>query len=123
MTPDPYRNAYEKALSDIAEITARFEQLRTRKGQVENLIAVLQPIFGPREMSVPEPQAAVELESAFGQQQFATAAPEEAEPAGYSFLDVPNPVGESMGDSSGDPFERRVRSSFRFRGLSAQRSY
>lgn len=114
MTPDPYRNAYETAFAELTHITAQFERLRTRKSHVENLIAVLQPMFGDYEVTAPEPQANVEAVA----EQFAVeASAQESEPAGYSFLEVPSPLPES----NGDPFERRARSSFRFRGLATQR--
>ena len=114
MTLDPYRNAFEKALSDIAEIAARFEQLRTRRSHIENLIAVLEPMVDAYGTPTYEPQEHTET----GPEQIAAEMPElEAEPAGYSFLEVPSPLPES----TGDPFERRARSGFRFRGLAAQR--
>lgn len=120
MTPNPYSVAFDKALAEVTEITARFEQLHVRKSQLENLVAVLQPMFSgeagitsaemthqalPQEH--PGPQLVNETEAV------------SEEPANYSYLDVPAPLPE--GD--GDPFQRRVKTSFRFRGLAAQRSY
>ncbi len=42
MTPDPYRNAYAKALEDLTLISAKFEWLTTRKKNVESLILALE---------------------------------------------------------------------------------
>lgn len=126
MTPDPYRVAYDAALAEIAEIAGKFEQLRTRKVQIENLIGVLQPMV-PAEgggseaasaVSAPAPDAASE-EAPAAEVASAPEASEAESELSYSYLNVPNPLPE--GD--GDPFQRRMRSSFRFRGLAAQRSY
>ena len=121
MTPDPYRNAYEKALADLTVIADRFEQLRTRKKSVENLIAALQPIFISAQQAPPEATAISQVEMQHIQQNSSQETEEVAsEPAGsYSFLDVPAPLPES----DGDPFERRTKASFRFKGLSVQRSF
>lgn len=123
MTPDPYRVAHETALAEITEITAKFEQLRTRKSQIENLIAVLQPIFAAEGMgseAVPAPpspaQNALQEEPAAAQLD-ATQTPGREEQGTYSYMNVPNPL--PAGD--GDPFQRRVKTNFRFRGLAAQR--
>jgi hypothetical protein len=124
MTPDPYRIAYETALSDISEITAKVEQLRVRKNHLEHLITVMQSIFAsdasrlesvsasaePAREAMPMGKAAAPVE---------TTAPEAEAPSDYSYLDVPNPLPES----DGDPFQRRAKTSFRFRGLTSQRSY
>ena len=125
MTPDPYRVAYESALAEITEIAAKFEQLRTRKGLIENLIVVLQPVLAAEE-SAPEavPASPVLAQDAMPEKSDpalgnAIGAPEAEEQASYSYLNVPNPL--PPGD--GDPFQRRLKASFRFRGLAAQRSY
>jgi hypothetical protein len=119
MTPDPYRSAYERALAEITEIAAKFERLQARKTHVEHLVVALQGILAPDASrseaisAVPDPL-----------REDNTAAPvETAQEAGaqsdYSYLEVPTP----LPDGDGDPFQRRVRTSFRFRGLSTQRSY
>jgi hypothetical protein len=108
MTSDSYRTAYETALAEVTEIAAKFEQLRLRKSQIENLIAALQPIFG---------EAKPEGESSSAEREGASASQPEGS-ASYSYLEVPNPLPE--GD--GDPFQRRIKSNFRFRGLATQRS-
>ncbi|HEY2469178.1 MAG TPA: hypothetical protein VGI45_15250 [Terracidiphilus sp.] len=125
MTPDPYRVAYETALAEITEIAAKFEQLRTRKGQIENLIDALQPVFaaeaiGPEAFSPSAvvAQEALQEENPARQLVSAMDAPEAEGQGSYSYLDVPAPLPE--GD--GDPFQRRAKTSFRFRGLAAQRS-
>jgi hypothetical protein len=122
MTTDPYRVAYESALAEITEITAKFEQLLARKGQIENLITVLQPMCAAEEGTlerlstapVPRPEALPEEKSAPEIDR-----PAAQGPASYSYLDVPNP----LPDGTGDPFQRRGRGSFRFRGLAAQKSF
>ncbi len=120
MTPDPYRQAYEKALEDLTLISQKFEQLSTRKLQVENLLTAFQPIFarvehaGQESLSHPDiesPQNAPETTDTIE-----TTGPEE----GYSFLDVPAPLPT---ETDGDPFQRRVKANFRFKGLAAQKSY
>lgn len=118
MTPNPYRAAYEKALEDLKLITTQFERLETRKKHVENLITTLQPMVMSDGHAGAEGTMSAPVEVA------QTAAPvsvttDEAEEAAstYSYLDVPAP----LPDSDGDPF-RRVKTSFRFRGLTAQRS-
>jgi hypothetical protein len=124
MTTDPYRVAYESALAEITEITAKFEELRVRKGKIENLIIVLQPMLAA-EGGVPDAisastvpsQAIPEASSSSLAGETGSAASEE--PSNYSYLDVPNPLPEGNGDA----FQRRVRSNFRFRGLAAQKSY
>ena len=119
MTPDPYRNAYQKALEDLTVISNRFEQLSNRKKHVENLVLALQRIFSPAQhdsresapiAEMPSPQIAPEMS--------AETNADEAEHR-FSFLDVPAPLPES----DGDPFERRVKANFRFKGLAAQRSF
>jgi hypothetical protein len=121
MTPDPYRTAYEKALADLSFIAERYEWLNTRKRHVENLISALQPALDPGTQSAPENSTSTVTAFPTSPQEITA---ETAEPASeaeekYSFLDVPAPLPES----DGDPFERRVKASFRFRGLSAQRSF
>lgn len=123
MTPDPYRIAYESALTEISEITAKFDQLRARKGHIEHLVAALQGIIAPDASHSEALSAAQQPVREQITQENAAAPVETAQEAGaqseYSYLEVPTPLPE--GD--GDPFQRRVRTSFRFRGLSTQRSY
>jgi hypothetical protein len=118
MTPDPYRTAYEKALADLSFIAERHEWLNTRKRHVENLISALQPVCASVDQSAIENSTST---AAMAQQETSAEAEEPASEAEekYSFLNVPAPLPES----DGDPFERRVKASFRFKGLSAQRSF
>jgi len=122
MTPDPYRKAYDKAIEDLTSISQTFERLSTRKKQVENVIAALQPIFTTMEHATQGTPSHAPIETPQGVQEAQTEGLESAEPpGGYSFLDVPAPL---PSESDGDPFQRRVRAgSFRFKGLAAQRSF
>ena len=121
MTPDPYRSAYEKALEDLSIISDRFESLNTRKRHVENLISALQPVFASDHQFAPEnpTSTAAMVQTSTEEIAAETQEPTSAAEESYTFLDVPAPL--PAGD--GDPFERRVKASFRFKGLSAQRSY
>jgi hypothetical protein len=118
MTPDPYRAAFETALSELTEITTILEQLRTRRGHVQNLISKLQPFFGS-ETGRPEMIAAMPASENLAQDAATpTAVSEEFEPATeYSYLKVPAPLPEGDGDA----FQRRVKTTFRFKGLATQR--
>ena len=123
MTPNPYQTAYEAAIVELNDISARFEQLRMRKGQVEHLIVALQSVFGSQDGAIAEAPLPAKSNQAPGPAETPEPAVEiaaQAEPpAGYSYMDVPNPLPES----DGDPFQRRVKTSFRFKGLAAQRSF
>lgn len=114
MTTHPYRTAFDAAMSELTEIAAKFEQLRARKGQIETVIAALQAIFEPENGTRNSPQTGAASDA----KDAADDKSEEQDPGGYSYLDVPTPLPES----DGDPFERRVKTTFRFRGLAAQRS-
>jgi hypothetical protein len=123
MTTDAYRKAYEAALGELTNIHEKFEQLRTRKGQVENLINALHSVFSPDEsrseaMPIAPEMAQVEIEAPVPQKD-PVPQPESDAPSSYSYLEVPNPLPES----DGDPFQRRVKAAFKFRGLATQRSY
>lgn len=120
MNPHPYQNAYDTAINELTEITATFERLRSRRGQLESLVQALQPFFGDQSqtqkvnpVASPEP-AAAPLPQLAGS---------DAEPPeGYSFRDVPNPLPD-VSETGGDPFQRRVKATFRFKGLATQRSF
>jgi hypothetical protein len=119
MTPDPYGKAYEKALEDLTSISDRFTQLCARKKLVENAIAALQPVLVSSQPAEKKENAIVAQEFTHSSTEDPAAVDVQAEPASsYSFLAVPSPLPES----DGDPFQRRVRSNFHFRELSAQRS-
>lgn len=42
---DPYRIAYEQAMTELSEITRKFDLLRMQKAQVENLINAFRPLM------------------------------------------------------------------------------
>lgn len=42
---DPYRIAYEQAMTELNEITRKFDLLRMQKAQVENLINAFRPLL------------------------------------------------------------------------------
>ena len=44
-----YRVAFDAANSELAEISAEFERLRTRKDHIERLVQVLQPLIADGE--------------------------------------------------------------------------
>ena len=114
MNPHPYQNAYDTAINELTQITAAFEKLRTRKGQIESLIQALQPFFGEVQAPVTSPEPSSEAVT-----ELAASAAEP--PQGYSFRDVPNPLPD-IAETGGDPFQRRVKATFRFKGLATQRS-
>ena len=114
MNPQPYQNAYDTAIGELTEIAAAFEKLRVRKIQIENLVQALQPYFGGEQ----NPIAAQEQPGSVVPE---IAASEAGPPEGYSFRDVPNPLPD-ISETGGDPFQRRVKATFRFKGLATQRS-
>ena len=113
MNPQPYQNAYDTAIDELTRIAAAFEKLRARKSQIENLVQALQPFFGEGQ----SPAAAHQPPAVVPQ----IAASAEEPPEGYSFRDVPNPLPD-VSETGGDPFQRRVKATFRFKGLATQRS-
>ena len=122
MTPDPYRNAYEKALSDLTVICETFEQLSSRKKLVESLVSALQPIFSSTQQATPESSSILEMPAPESSHEMNVETQESADEAEhrYSFLDVPAPLPT---ETEGNPFERRVKANFRFKGLATQRSF
>jgi hypothetical protein len=42
---DPYRIAYDQAMTELSEITRKFDLLRVQKAQVENLINAFRPLI------------------------------------------------------------------------------
>lgn len=114
MTPDPYRIAFESALSELTEITTTLEQLRVRRGHVQNLIAILQPILATETTQTDSLSAMPASESVAHDASTPSEMAEEFEPVTeYSYLNVPAPL--PQGD--GDAFHRRVKAAFRFKGL------
>jgi hypothetical protein len=48
---DPYRVAYEQAMTELNEITRKFDVLRMQKAQVENLINAFRPLIENKDQS------------------------------------------------------------------------
>lgn len=48
---DPYRIAYEQAMTELSEITRKFDLLRMQKAQVENLINAFRPLIENNDQS------------------------------------------------------------------------
>ncbi len=122
MTPDPYRNAYEKALADLTIISDRFESLNNRKKLVENLVSALQPVFASSHQAAPRSLQCAECNRSgrsAGDHCRSTKNQTPRSKRSTHFLMSPLPSRES----DGDPFERRVKANFRFRGSRAQRSF
>ncbi len=119
MTLSPYQIAYEQAAVELTELMDRFEQLRSRKGKLETLIAAFRPLID-RNGQAPSAEVRPAEQSAHfpaqnSEPEYGTTE-ELPEPAGYSFADVPNPLPD-IAETGGDPFQRRVRSGYQFRGL------
>jgi hypothetical protein len=114
MNAQPYQNAYDTAINELTQLAAAFDQLRVRKTQIENLVQALQPFFAEGQIpaAVQEPASAALPELA--------ASDAGEPPEGYSFEDVPNPLPD-ISETGGDPFQRRVKATFRFKGLATQR--
>src|SRR5262249_640505 len=105
MDPQPYQKAYDTAINELTQIAATFEKLRVRKAQIESVVLALQPFFGEVGTSaVAHSQSAEAVPPA--------AASELNPPEGYSFRDVPNPL-PNASETGGDPFQRRVKATFR----------
>ncbi|HEY1578680.1 MAG TPA: hypothetical protein VGF82_16550 [Terracidiphilus sp.] len=119
MTPQPYQNAYDTALAELNQITQKFEQLRSRKGQIEVVIQALKPFFANEAEF--HPAASVRGESPIVAPARQEAGMDTEPPEGYSFRDIPNPSPD-ISETDGDPFQRRGKANFRFRGLATQRS-
>jgi hypothetical protein len=49
---DPYRIAYEQAMTELNEITRKFDLLRLQKAQVENLINAFRPLIDSNDQTV-----------------------------------------------------------------------
>jgi hypothetical protein len=118
MTSHPYQNAFDTAINELTEITATFEHLRARKTQIEGLIQALRPFFENSPQAQPQLSTAVQESTTAALPELAASDAEP--PEGYSFRDVPNPVPDPS-EPEADPFQRRMKASFRFRGLATQR--
>ncbi len=125
MNPQAYQNAYDTAVDELTRISETFEQLRARKTLIENAVHALQPFFAASEEAAPEeaePQvaAAAETESEAVLAEDAAAEPEPSE--AFTFENVPSPL-PSISETQGDPFQRRAKSNYRFKGFAVQRSF
>lgn len=119
MTPHPYQTAYDTAAKQLSDIAAEIEYLRARKSLIENVIQALMPLVNPSEATTSHASAGTE---AVNQPTLAKDGVDESEPPeGYSFRDVPSPLPD-LSETEGNPFQRRVKASFRFGGLATQRS-
>ena len=115
MNAQPYQIAYDTAINQLTQIAAAFEQLRARKTMIENVVQALQPFVGEG-----QPLSAVQEQSIAVVPELGAPAGTEP-PEGYSFRDVPNPLPD-ISETGGDPFQRRVKATFRFKGLATQRA-
>jgi hypothetical protein len=86
-----YREAFESASSELKEISAAFEQLRTRKDQIEKLVSVLGPLVNLTERA----------DSAIPEAQTVTS----AEPASKPAQSNPEVASDRV---VADPFQRRI---------------
>ncbi len=85
---DIYRAAFEAANTELTEINAEFEKLRTRKEQVERLLGALRKFFGEEQEPATAPQGASSETAA-------------AEATSVESIGKPQPV-------PSDPFQRRI---------------
>jgi hypothetical protein len=121
MRPDVYRVAYEEAISELSDILNKFEQLRLRKERVEKAVDVLKPLLGmsasansvDQNPGGSSPDASPQTtDPSPNQGQSATVAPQAAmmqrvdEPISY-------PVPQAGGDTTSDPFQRRINNALR----------
>jgi len=120
MTPQPYQNAYDTAVTELTEIASRFEQLRARKALLEAAVHALEPFFSSTEEVMAQSSTGGDADSQMVAGEGEAVVGEMAEE--YSFRDVPSPLPE-IAETGGDPFQRRGKTSFRFKGFAAQRSF
>jgi hypothetical protein len=94
---DVYRVAYDTANTELGEIVERFEQLRTRKDQIERLVAALKPVVEE------------DAEAAAAEAHEEEAHQEEAQPIAVAQTaeDSFNSADESQ-EMRADPFQRRI---------------
>src|SRR5437016_1877513 len=85
MTPDPYRNAYQKALTDLTSISETFEQLSIRKKHVEKLVMALQPIFSSTRHDAPASASIVEMSAPQASEEVSKEIQESADEADHRF--------------------------------------
>ena len=101
MTRENYRFAFDEACAEMREIDGRFEQLRARKEQMEQIIEALRPLMAAEQSAnVQETVETPAVETVTFSMQVAP-----AEPA-----IEPQPEEEPIyaEDTSSDPFQRRI---------------
>ena len=131
MRQETYRFAFEEANAELRDIMEQYEQLRSRKEQVEQVLAALQPFLAlsgnagaevslPEEMQfsflaeeaapagVAEPEIAPELQEFLRQEGLVQ--DEELEPIHLSMMAEPEaePEVETLAEVAADPFQRRI---------------
>lgn len=132
MRQETYRFAFDEANAELRAITEQYEQLRSRKEQVEKVLAALQPFLAlsgnaGAERSLPEemqfflaeeatladtakPEIAPELQEFLRQEGFVQA--EEHEPIHLSMTAEPEVEAEAeveaLAEMAADPFQRRI---------------
>ena len=101
MTRENYRFAFDEACAEMREIDGRFEQLRARKEQMEQIIEALRPLMAAEQSAnVQQTVETPAVETVTFSMQVAP-----AEPA-----IEPQPEEEPIyaEDPSSDPFQRRI---------------
>ncbi|HTB95950.1 MAG TPA: hypothetical protein VK716_03010 [Terracidiphilus sp.] len=125
MTRENYRCAFEEASSELREIDGRFELLRVRKEQMEQIIEALRPLMaGELAESAPQRVPATVIEPlAFSAHAVEAAAAVVEEPAPV-LMQEPEAVEEEpafAGEASSDPFQRRIDNALKH-GFSSRES-
>ncbi|HVC48399.1 MAG TPA: hypothetical protein VND90_14250 [Terracidiphilus sp.] len=131
MRQETYCFAFEEAEAELRDIMVQYEQLRSRKEQVEKVVAALQPFLALSGGAITEQAAAEETHFAFlgAETGTAVAAQPEMTPELQAFLlqeglaeevkSVPihlsmtaetelEPEDEPVPEMSADPFQRRI---------------
>jgi hypothetical protein len=131
MRQETYRFAFEEANAELHDIMVQYEQLRSRKEQVEQVVAALEPFLAlsadpttapaladdihfsfltpeTRTADTPLPEIAPELQEFLRQEGFVRE--EDAEPIHLSMTAEPEAELETepVTEISADPFQRRI---------------
>jgi hypothetical protein len=109
MTQDTFRFAYDEANAEMREIQDRFEQLRARKAQIEQIVAALRPLLGEGATAEATPPVQVVEPVPF-------LVPQTVEEVHLPAIEVapPEPVAEQQfAEESSDPFQRRIDNALR----------
>ena len=102
MTRENYRFAFDEACAEMREIDGRFEQLRARKEQMEQIIEALRPLVAAEQSaSVQQTVQTPAVETVTFSMQVAPAEPAiEPQPEEEESIYADDPVS--------DPFQRRI---------------